>query len=201
MAGIKGEVWAASAYAVVLLLSSGLIELLARQIHKRSEHYQLAGFRYNTEHDHWVCSQDQPLWPREYDRENRLVRYRAKASACATCSIRVQCTDDPNGREIVRPIDPWPHSEAGLFHRGMALIPVGLAAIVIVVELIRHHARADWLILGVMLIATGIQGWIMTNIFRYTPAGFPQPTVSQGLSMARQNRAPDRWGFAPRRFK
>ena len=70
----------------------------------------------------------QHLWPHEFDHERRLVRYRAKAHICNGCPRKEACTDSDHGREIVRPLDPWPHSEAGRFHRGLSLMLVALRA-------------------------------------------------------------------------
>ena len=59
------------------------------------------------------------------------------AGSCATaprrtsatrCPRKDACTDSDRGREIVRPLDPWPHSEAGRFHRAIALLMVALGA-------------------------------------------------------------------------
>ena len=66
------------------------------------------------------------------------VRPRAAARALPRAGARLQraarakerCTDSDDGREIVRPLDPWPHSEAGRFHRGISLMLVALAALV-----------------------------------------------------------------------
>jgi len=51
----------------------------------------------------------------------------------------------------VRPLDPWPHSEAGRFHRVICLALVGLALLVCVVALARHHDPAEI----ALLAATG----------------------------------------------
>lgn len=57
----------------------------------------------------------------EFDRERRLVRYQAKAHICNGCPVKKRRTDSDEGREVVRPIDPWPHSKAGRFHRVISL--------------------------------------------------------------------------------
>ena len=49
------------------------------------------------------------LWPHEFDHERRLMRYRAKAHVCNGCPRKADCTDSDEGREIVRPLDRWPH--------------------------------------------------------------------------------------------
>ena len=43
----------------------------------------------------------------------------------------------------MRPLDPWPHSEAGRFHRVIALLLVCLGALILVIELARHHSLPE----------------------------------------------------------
>ena len=50
-----------------------------------------------------------------------------RRTSATAARARRRCTDSDRGREIVRPLDPWPHSEAGRFHRGLALMLVALA--------------------------------------------------------------------------
>jgi hypothetical protein len=52
---------------------------------------------------------------------------------CNGCALKDACTDSDQGRELVRPLDPWPHSEAGRFHRAVSLVLVGVALLVLVV--------------------------------------------------------------------
>jgi hypothetical protein len=74
------------------------------------------------------------LWPTSYDPEQRVVRYRAKPAVCSACPVKHSCTTSSHGREVTREIDPWPYSEAGRFHRGIAcwvaaigvLLPLGM---------------------------------------------------------------------------
>jgi ABC-type amino acid transport system permease subunit len=79
----------------------------------------------------------------------------------------------------VRALDPWPHSEAGRFHRGIALVLVALAVVVCVVELVRHHAPPDILVAGGVLGLSAILGARMSEVFRATPSGFPWEEVNR----------------------
>ena len=76
------------------------------------------------------------------------MRYRAKAHICNGCPRKEACTDSDHGREIVRPLDPWPHSEAGRFHRGLSLVLVALALLVLVAAGVRNHEPAEAALLG-----------------------------------------------------
>src|SRR6185295_14672136 len=124
------------------------------------------------------------LWPHEFDHEQRLVRYRAKAHICNGCPRKDACTDSDRGREIVRPLDPWPHSEAGRFHRGIALMLVGLGILILVAESIRNHAPNELLLLASLLLAAiAAARWLLRDLRRH-PANFPAPSAAQGLGVA-----------------
>jgi hypothetical protein len=181
----SAELFLFAAYACVLLAAAYALDRLARHSHARADRYRTAGFRYHPQHDVWVCPQDQMLWPVLYDEQNRLMRYRARPSVCAACPVRTDCTSSPDGREITRPTEPWPHSEAARFHRGISLVLVGLAVLLSVVTLARHHQPVDVGVLLFPLSAGCLLAHRFTDHFRRTPSGFPAATVSTGLRVVR----------------
>ncbi len=185
------EVVLVGGYAVVLLAVAFVLDWLAQHTQRRSERYRTAGFRYLPQHDAWTCSEDAMLWPMEYDKEHHLVRYRAKASVCNACHAKPDCTSSDNGRELTRAVAPWPHSEAGRFHRGMSMVLVGLAGVLLVVAGVRHP-QPPTLVLGVPLLFTILLGFRYSAHFRAAPANFPGPTPSTGLRVTQTSRT--RWG-------
>jgi hypothetical protein len=104
------EVLLAAGYAGFLALGAFGLEFLSAHTHRRALRYRTAGFTYQETHDYWLCPEGEQLWPHELDRERRLVRYRARARVCNACPSKARCTDSDDGREVVRPLDPWPHS-------------------------------------------------------------------------------------------
>lgn len=179
-------------YAVVLLVFATVLDWTAQHIQRRSERFRTAGFRYHPQHDAWICPQDEMLWPTEYDGEHHLVRYRAKPSVCNACPVKSGCTSSPHGREITRAVAPWPHSEAGRFHRGLALVLVGLAALLLLVAAARHPAPTTLALLGLSLLLAALLGRRFSAHFRATPAHFPAPTPATGLRVTPTSRT--RWG-------
>lgn len=175
------EVLLAVGYVLTLLVSAFILEWLSQHTHNRSQQFRTAGFDYDPEQDLWVCHQGEQLWPREFDRERRLVRYRAKPSACNACPLKGDCTDSDEGREITRAFDSWPHSEAGRFHRGIAVLLVGLGLMILVVVGVRHHESTE---LAVLASATGISllagWWLMKDLLAH-PVDFPEPKPAHGL--------------------
>ena len=110
---------------------------------------------------------------RETDLDMRLVRYRARARVCNSCRLKDACTDSDSGREIARALDSWPHSEAGRFHRGIALAMVGFALLVIVAGAGLNHAGGDLAVLGAAAFASTAIGLFLLADLRSTPSGFP----------------------------
>ena len=187
-------------YGAFLLMAAALLEWLSAHTHRRSLRYRTAGFTFHEELDHWVCPEGQHLWPHDFDHEQRLVRYRAKAHICNGCPRKPDCTDSDQGREITRPLDPWPHSEAGRFHRGLSLMLVALAGVVLAVGMARNHAAADLAALAALLVAAAmVARWLLRD-FAAHPANFPAPTPASGTRMSGETVAPaDRSRWASQR--
>ncbi len=183
---MSAEALLAGGYGVALVAAALLLEWLSAHTHRRSLRYRTAGFEYREQHDVWVCPEGEHLWPHEFDRERRLVRYRARAHVCNGCPVKERCTDSQMGREIVRPVDPWPHSEAGRFHRGIAVMLVALSGLVLAAGIVRNHEPAELALLGGLLLIAGLAGRLLARDLRAHPAGFPEPTPSHGLRMRGQ---------------
>ena len=169
------EVVFAAAYAAFLTGAAFTLEWLSAHTHRRALRYRTAGFTYNETHDNWLCPEGEHLWPHELDRERRLVRYRARAHVCNACPSKQLCTDSDEGREIARPLDPWPHSEAGRFHRVIALTMVGLGALILAIELVRNHEPRELALLAGLLAGAVLAArWLLRDL-RLHPAGFSEP--------------------------
>lgn len=177
------EAWLGAGYAVALLAAALVLEWLSAHTHRRSLRFRTAGFEYRLEQDVWVCPEGEHLWPHEFDHERRLVRYRARAHVCNGCPLKERCTDSDRGREVVRPLDPWPHSEAGRFHRVIALMLVALAGLVLVATLARNYAPTEAAVLAGLLALSALIWRVLLRDLRSRPANFPEPTPSHGLRM------------------
>jgi hypothetical protein len=174
---VSTEVLLAASYAGFLTCAAFVLEWLSAHTHSRALRFRTAGFTYDATHDHWQCPEGEHLWPHEVDLGVRLVRYRARAHVCNACPRKAACTDSEQGREIVRPLDPWPHSEAGRFHRGIGVLLICLSALILVVELVRHHSATEGAVLLALLGLTGLAGRWLVRDFRAHPATFPEPTA------------------------
>jgi hypothetical protein len=160
----------AAGYGLFLALVALGLDALARHSHRRSQRYRTAGFRYMESVDAWECPEGERL----------LARYRARAHVCNASRLKQDCTDSDRGRELVKALDPWPHSEAGRFHRGIALAMVGFAALVICAGAVLHHEAADLALLGAALLFSGLIGLFLLADFRSAPASFPWPDGVRG---------------------
>ena len=180
------EVFLAVGYAIFLLGVAIGLDLLARHSHARSERYRTAGFTYHPSHDAWICPEDQILVRSEVDHERRLVRYRGRPQICNHCPAKADCTDSDDGREVVRAMDPWPHSEAGRFHRGISLAVALIAGLILAAEAVRNHAPLELAVLGAILFVVALAAWHLHAAFRASPANFPAPRL------APSSKTPDR---------
>jgi hypothetical protein len=140
MAGLSpiAEAWFIGGYVAFLLVVAATMAWAARHSHDRVLRVKAIGFRYHGSLDAWQCSEGTYLWRTDRDERTRLVRYRAKAEMCNACPIKSDCTDSTDGRELVRPMDAWPHSEMARFQRALSLALVLLAGVLALVEAARQ---------------------------------------------------------------
>ena len=172
-ADIQPTVLLVAGYVLFLLASAYGLELLARNAHRRSLRLRTVGFVYHRHLDVWECPQGQHLLPIAVDHEQRRIRYRGNAQVCNHCPLKTSCTDSNEGREIVRFLDPWPHSEIGRFHRGLSLALILLATLIVLTAMGLHHHLHELILLAVTLVCIALVGQRLLRTFRASPANFP----------------------------
>jgi len=151
------EATLAAAYALFLVLVVLGLEELARVAARRARQYQTTGFVYHRHLDAWRCPADQWLRLHATDEARRVSRYRAPAAACRVCHLREQCGPAETGREVERPWGAWLESELGRFQRGISLVILGLAAVVLMIEMMRYRSDgARLLMAGALALVVGV---------------------------------------------
>jgi hypothetical protein len=170
---MSAEAIAGAAYAGFLIVAAIGLDHLARHTHNRSGRFRTQGFRYLEQLDVWECPEGEHLKPLAIDHRSRVARYRARAAVCNSCPAKDGCTDSDQGREVVRQLDPWPHSEAGRFHRGISVALLFLASLIAVVMMMRNTSLPDWALLGPVLAGSVLLWLRMASAFRATRSGFP----------------------------
>jgi hypothetical protein len=173
MSGVATESLFAAGYGLFLVLVALGLDLLARHSQRRSELYRTAGFTYHEQMDAWECPEGEHLHRIETDMRQRLVRYRARAHVCNSCPRKGHCTDSDAGRELARSLDPWPHSEVGRFHRGIAVAIVCFGVLVMGAGAALNHGAGDLVVLGAALLVSTVAGLYLLADFRAAPSGFP----------------------------
>ena len=156
IAGVHYEVLLAVAYATFLAGVAFVLELLARHSHKRSEVYRNAGFVYRQKMDLWECPAGRQLQRIETDYHRRIVHYRAPAETCNACSLKNNCTDSNDGRRLETSLDSWLESELRRFHRGISLVLLLLATVMLLAEGFRHEEPRELGLVGCLLVPVGI---------------------------------------------
>ncbi len=198
MTSPSASVWLLAGYALVLVAIAWGFDIMARRVAKRAARWRTGGFAYHPEHDAWVCPQDHWLWPTSYDPKHRMMRYRAPAVVCNSCPVKATCTTSDLGREISREIDPWPHSEAGRFHRGIACLVAALGVVMPLAMLIGQHRLADVLLLGGAAGLVAIAGLPLAQHLWNTPSNAPEylphRTAMEEQAAAATDRYSTRWG-------
>ena len=154
--GVHLEVLLALAYALFLMSVAFLLECLARRSQKRAEGYRHSGFIYFRDLDYWECPAGHQLVQLHTDPQRRVTAYRAPASACNSCSLKLNCTDSDEGRLLERRVDTWIESELRQFHRGISLALLFLATVIVLAEIVRYPLRRDRVALAALLVPHGL---------------------------------------------
>jgi|SRR5680860_1010572 len=198
MSNVSASVWMISLYSLFLVCIAHACDLSARHVARRAQAWRTGSFRYHADHDAWVCPEDQWLWPVSFDVHQRTMRYRANPVVCNRCPVKDTCTTSSRGREIEREVDPWPHSEAGRFHRGIACSMTLLAFVLPLAMLPSRSEPVDAVtLLGVMTLVV-LASLPLFSHFRNTPAGFPtqvplEDTAERGAALERTTVPTDRF--------
>jgi hypothetical protein len=156
ISAVHVEVVLAAGYAVFLAAVAFVLELLARHAHKRSEGYRNSGFVYFQKMDLWECPAGRQLPRTETDYQRRVVHYRAPADACNACALKKNCTDSEEGRLLEVRLDSWLESELRRFHRGISLVLLLLATIILIAESVRHPEPREVLLASCLLVPVGL---------------------------------------------
>jgi hypothetical protein len=127
IAGIHTEVFLALCYAFFLMAVGFVLELVAEHSRRRAEGYRNSGFIYFRDLDYWECPAGHQLVQLNSDLERRVSVYRAPASACNSCSLKLNCTDSDEGRLLERRWDNRFESEMCRFHRVISTVLLILA--------------------------------------------------------------------------
>jgi hypothetical protein len=156
--GVHIEVLLAGGYALLLVSSALILEILARHSHRRSEHYRHAGFVYRQKLDVWECPGGHKLTREQTDIERKIAQYRAPAHQCNACHLKKDCTDSNDGRVLESRLDAWLRSEMSRFHRGISLALLLLAVLFLLAEMFRHQEPRDWMVLVALVVPIGLAG-------------------------------------------
>jgi hypothetical protein len=187
---VTGQTIAACGYAAFLLLFALGLDLLGRHTHDRSSRFRNQGFTYHAGLDVWRCPEGEELRPFGTDHHRRIARYRARPIVCNHCPAKDGCTDSNEGREVVRPLDPWPHSEAGRFHRGISVVLLLIASMIALAGMLVTPSPPDLWVLGVVLLTTVGVGLRLALAFSSTPSGFPDEEPRRRAPIRLESKLP-----------
>jgi hypothetical protein len=163
-----------SGYAALLLVVAWAFDHMGRHSSKRSAEWRTGNFVYHEDQDAWRCHEDQWLWPASFDPDKRVIRYQGQHAICGRCPAKEECSPTPGPRELTRQLDPWPHSEAGRFHRGISLA-VGVVAIFMsTAMLFGAEGVADYIVLAATIFVSVVATVPLARHLWDTPSNFPE---------------------------
>lgn len=185
-------------YSLALLAIGWGFDAMARHASARAARWRTGEFVYRGDHDAWICPQDHWMWPSSFDPRHRVMRYRALPVVCNSCPVKSDCTTSDHGREISREIDPWPHSDAGRFHRGIACFVAALGVVLPAATSIVSHSAGDLLVLAGTALVVVLLGLPLArhlwNTPSNAPAHLPHRTGLEDQAAAAIDRYSTRWG-------
>jgi hypothetical protein len=153
--GVHVEVLLAVIYASFLAATALVLELVARRSQRRAEDYRMSGFVYFRELDYFECPAGHQLVQLNMDHHRRTKSYRAPASACNSCPLKLNCTDSDDGRVLEKRWDTWIESELRRFHRGISMTLLSLATVLLMAEMFRYAQARDREVLAFLLVPLG----------------------------------------------
>ena len=168
------QVVLACSYSLVLLVVAWLLDVLGRHGARMSRESKTTNFIYLDDRDGWKCHEDHWLWPASFDPQKRVVRYRGQHEICGRCPIKDTCSPTMSAREVTMPVDPWPYSEAGLFHRGMTVCVMVAALALPVGMFFVARSVAEVLALVVTIAIVGLALVPTAASMRHRPVDIPE---------------------------
>jgi hypothetical protein len=163
--GFHTDVLFGAIYAIFLVTLAVVLERVALGTHRISKQMEVTGFKYHTSHDRWECPTGRYLEHDQTDYHFRIVTYRAPAQVCNACNCRNNCTDSEDGRRIERRLDSWLQSELRRFHRGMSLVLLLLAGLILAAEMSSQDTYRDWLVILGLLLPIASCGTRLLTVF------------------------------------
>ncbi|WP_233568854.1 transposase [Kocuria soli] len=190
--------WGLCLYGLALAAAAWGFDILARRTSQRAVAWRTNGFVYHESHDAWLCPEDQWLWPTSFDPDNRVMRYRGKADICNACPVKDTCTVSDHGKQLTREVDPWPHSENGRFHRGVAVAVGAMGVIMLLAGMLMATTGLEVLVLAVTAFVVAVVCAPLVIHLVRTPTGAPDHIVHHNDREALQAMTTDRfaakWG-------
>ena len=152
------SVWLIAVYALIMLAAAWAVDVLGSRSARHSMSWRHSDFMYHDDVDGWRCHEDQWLWPTAFDPDKRVIRYEGAHAICGRCPSKDSCSPTPGPREITRPVDPWPYSDAGRFHRGVGLVIACVGVFIPVLLMVAFHATGDLIVLGTTTVVVIVAG-------------------------------------------
>ena len=144
-------------YVVALWFGGWALEVLAKTHFQRAQRFAHNGFVFNRERNHFECPQGEVLTFHGFDARNKLAIYRAPASSCNDCALKVFCTPRDDGRRLYRSLAEFHETDIGRFHRWLSVLVLALALVFSAGGLVAWwNNSARWLLFIAFFVSVGL---------------------------------------------
>ena len=167
--------WILLSYTLAVVAGAWVLRQIGHAHFRRAQLFAETGFEYDSEFDHYECPEGERLPLHVIDPGGRVAVYRATASSCATCPRKAECTPHDQGRHVYRPLAAWAETDCGQFHRWVAVVMNGSAAMVGVVAASLFAGRP-----GVGLLLTAAMLAVASLVIGLRAAGSDQRVCRAG---------------------
>jgi len=139
-------------YLIALWGAGRVLGVVARAHFRKAQSHGHQGFDYDPLLDRYECPQGELLTLHTLDDRDKLAIYKAPASSCNACPLKVFCTPHDGGRHVYRSLAEFHETDVGLFHRRLSLVILAIATLFASGGMITWWARPGE---PVLLVATG----------------------------------------------
>jgi hypothetical protein len=176
------------AYLLILWMGGWALESLARAHFRRARRLAQAGFSYDIELDRYECPQGERLTLHTFDDRDKLAIYKAPASSCNACALKVFCTPHDRGRHLYRSLAEFHETDVGRFHRRLSLLILAVAQAFSTMGLIAWWGKpGEWL-----LVITSCVGVVLLWLDVRDDPEKSREHAAQGVGPSYEWRAPDK---------
>ena len=169
-------------YLLILWSGGRVLEILAKTHFRRAQHHAHVGFAFDATLDRYECPQGELLTLHTLDERDKLAIYKAPASSCNACSLKIFCAPHDEGRHVYRSLAAFHETDIGHFHRRLSLTMITMSLAFSVGGLFSwRNTPGRWL----LVLASGISLVLLRLDVRDVPEASQQESSGSAIGEPR----------------